>query len=307
MVKQKILIIAGPTASGKSSLALEIASLRPSIIVNADAFQVYKDLKILTASPLEHEKKMAPHFLYNYLDIHEPYSVNIYIKHLLDLLHDKDRQDNSLIILVGGSHMYLHSLLYGLNEMPAIDAEIITDTYELWNKIGQDAFYQNLCELDPQIINVIKPKDQQRSIRAFTVKMQTGLSIIDYHKLHKAPFLQNYDIKLLMLNPPRDKLYERCNARFLQIIEMGAMAEVENILPFKSDNMSIFKAIAVKEFADYLNGETSLAKAIDIAQQRTRNLAKRQITWCRNKFQDQIVIGFGEYASLPLDLVEWIE
>ena len=307
LIKPKILVLAGPTASGKSNIASLIAQEYNGVIVNFDAYQVYKELPIISASPTLEEKKSIPHYLYNYLNIHDKFSVKIYIDNLTQTLQHIN-QDNKLVILVGGTHMYLHSLMYGLHEIPSIDQELITSSQKLLDDIGAEAFYNELIKLDTEIADYIKPLDYQRALRAYQVKMQTGKSIKTYQQEDSTQFLKDYDVKLFILNPDRDILYKNCNDRFLRIVREGGLDEVRALLPILNENnYSISNAIGVKELKDYLNGIQTFDQAIAIGQQRTRNFAKRQITWCKNKFHDKIILNnFNEFVAIKPLISQWL-
>lgn len=291
--KHKIIVIIGPTASGKSSLALDLAKKISNIaIVNADAFQVYKDLQIITASPTKQDLLAVNHYLYNYLDVGASYSVAKYIQDVNQVLSSLS-EASSVSILVGGSHMYIHNLLYGLDDVPATNDNIAKQTTQLFDDIGIKNFYELLVSLDPKIIGLVGSNDTQRMLRAYNVKIQTGMSIIDFHTKHKhssSAFLNKYDIKIISVQPDRALLYSNCNARVEFMFKNGAIEEASNIITKNQDILSSsVKAIGFEEIKSYLTSQLSYEEAVNITQQRTRNYAKRQLTWCNNKFHDKIL------------------
>ncbi len=291
--KHKVIVIIGPTASGKSTLALELAQKISNVaIINADAFQVYKDLKIITASPTNNDLITAKHYLYNYLDIGSFYSVAKYIEDVNQVLLGLSKKSYASI-LVGGSHMYIHNLIYGLDDVPATNVNIAKKTTQLFDDIGIKNFYELLGSLDPKIIGIVGSNDTQRMLRAYNVKIQTGMSIIDFHTKHKnsySSFLNKYDIKIISVQPNRGLLYSNCNARVEFMFRNGAIEEVSNIIRQNQDSLSSsIKAIGFEEIKSYLNSQLSYEEAVHITQQRTRNYAKRQLTWCNNKFDNKII------------------
>ncbi|MCF8462788.1 MAG: tRNA (adenosine(37)-N6)-dimethylallyltransferase MiaA [Rickettsiaceae bacterium] len=309
--KHKLIILIGPTASGKSSLALKIAQkFSKTPIVNADAFQVYKDLQIITSSPTNEDKIIAPHYLYNYLDIGACYSVAKYIQDVNKVLLEISQTSN-FSILVGGSHMYIYNLLYGLDDIPTTDKNISEQSEKLLNNLGKSEFYQLLSELDPKIIGIIGPSDTQRMLRAYNVKKQTGVSIIDFRKKQEnisSNFLSTYDTKIIALNPERTKLYKNCDARVEFMFNNGAIEEVGAIIA-KNDNISnsTFKAIGFDEIKSYLNKNLSYDEALNTTKQRTRNYAKRQVTWCKNKFDNKTTHDSSyTFADVELKIDSWL-
>ena len=311
ILKHKLIVIIGPTASGKSTLALDTAKKFSDIaIVNADAFQVYKDLQIITASPTNNDLLTANHYLYNYLDIGAFYSVAKYIQDVNQVLSSLS-DTSAASILVGGSHMYIHNLLYGLDDVPATNDNIAKQTTQLFDDIGIKDFYKLLVSLDPKILGVVGSNDTQRMLRAYNVKVQTGMSIIDFYTKHKnspSTFLNKYDIKIISVQPNREILYNNCNARVEFMFKNGAIEEVSNILTKNQDILSSsVKAIGFEEIKSYLSSKLSYQESINIVQQRTRNYAKRQVTWCNNKFHDKILYDSEDsFHNIAKQLDNWL-
>jgi len=271
------LIISGPTASGKSALALELAKITKSLIINADSLQIYQGLPILSAQPSEAEKNIAPHFLYSHFTPEKSSSVADWLK-LVEPIIKKAQSENKLAIIVGGSGMYISKLVEGISEMPEISESIKKEAHELFDKIGIEKFREKFGEN--------KLIDKQRLIRAAEVLLQTGKTIFDWQKTaKKTPVLENF--LHINLNPDREKLYQNCNLRFVKMIENGGLEEVKNL--DANDDWAISKTLGYREIKSFLNGEISHQKMIEISTQKTRNYAKRQLTWFRNQLPQKQV------------------
>ena len=289
----RILIVCGPTASGKSEIALNIAKVisRPTAIVNIDAMQVYKDIVNITASPSFEHKKLFPHYLYNYIELDKKYSIAIYIKHLRSILANLYKK-NILPILVGGSGLYISSLLFGLSEIEEIKSEIRLETIEKIDKIGVENFYYILLEMDPSIKNIIDPNNKQRLTRAYEVITQTGKSIFSYEK--KIP-IKEIDPIIIYLKSQRELLYKKCNDRMSILLKNGGLDEIFSLYQkiYEKKIYSIeAKAIGIKEFFDYFKGKHSYKEALTKSQQKTRNYAKRQITWFSNQILNKDICKY---------------
>ncbi len=277
MTSCNCLIISGPTASGKSRLALDLAGSKDIAIINADSLQLYEGLPILSSQPTEDEKKIAPHFLYSHFKARENSSVMDWLKLVMARI-EQVKSEKKLPVIVGGSGMYISKLVEGISEMPAIAEEVKKAARELYEKIGQEEFRQKFGE--DKII------DKQRLIRAAEVFMQTGKSISTWQKEAKrTPFLE--DFLHINLNPDREKLYQNCNSRFVEMLDCGAIDEVKNLVA--EDDWSITKTLGFHEIKNFLSGEITREKMIEIATQKTRNYAKRQLTWFRNQLPGKLV------------------
>ncbi|MBU6140387.1 MAG: tRNA (adenosine(37)-N6)-dimethylallyltransferase MiaA [Proteobacteria bacterium] len=278
------LIISGPTASGKSRLALDLASLHDIAIINADSLQIYQGLPILSSQPTEAEKKIAPHFLYSHFKAQENSSVMDWLK-LVETKIAEVQAEKKLPVIVGGSGMYISKLIEGISEMPEISKEVKKSTHELYEKIGHEEFRKKFGE--NKII------DKQRLIRAGEVFLQTGKSISYWQKDgKKISFLT--DFLHINLNPDREKLYENCNSRFVKMLECGALEEVKNLVA--DEDCSISKTLGFREIKSFLSQEMSHEQMIEIATQKTRNYAKRQITWFRNQLPEKMVFSDAKQA-----------
>jgi tRNA dimethylallyltransferase len=270
-----LALIAGPTASGKSALALALAERSGGVIVNADSAQLYRDLRVLSAAPSDDDRARADHRLYGVVDGAEPCSAADWAAMARREIDDIHRQ-KKLPILVGGTGLYLRTLLEGIAPVPPIDPEVRRE-------VRDTAIEENrarLAELDPQAAARLKPADTTRIARALEVVLSTGRTLGDWQRQRQGGIVGEVSLCPLILLPPRDWLRSRCDERFAAMIEHGAVEEVEALLRRKLDSkLPVMRAIGVREIAAFLNGETSLEQAIALGQQATRQYAKRQYTW----------------------------
>lgn len=276
--KKKALIVCGPTASGKSDLALELALKEKALIVNIDAMQMYKGLEILSASPSLDMLEKSNHLMYNFLEPFASYNVANYFTDLKKII---DNHDN--FIFVGGSGMYIHSLVSGIADIPEIKPEIRQNIRT--GKQESEALYQELQNIDPDYALIVNKNDIQRISRALEVIQSTGESILTWQKKNtKVPF-KDLSFNFHILLPDRDSLYENCNRRFLKMLEAGAIKEVEQIIAQgispENREYQIFNTLGAKEIYSYIKGMISYDQMILQAQIKTRQYAKRQYTWFR--------------------------
>jgi tRNA dimethylallyltransferase len=273
--KPPLILIAGPTASGKSGLALALAQQIAGVIVNADSAQVYRDLRILSAAPTDGELKKAEHRLYGIQDGALPCSAADWAKRArreIAEIHAHSR----LPILVGGTGLYLRTLLDGIAPIPAIDPEIRAKV----RNTPLDENRERLQALDPDAVARLKPGDTARISRALEVILSTGRTLAEWQKQRKGGIAGEVELRPLILLPPRKWLYARCDERFAHMIDRGAVSEVEALLARKlNPNLPVSRAIGVPELSAYLLGETTLDEAVAAGQQATRRYAKRQYTW----------------------------
>ena len=284
MKQSPVIVIGGPTACGKSGLALAIAENFDGIIVNADAIQVYRDLRILTARPTEEEEKRIPHRLYGILDAKESCSAGTW--QALALKEIENIQNiGKLPIIVGGTGLYLKALTEGIAPIPKIPLSVRKSVREFYSEVGKAEFYTQFTKKDPITAARIQPNDAQRLMRAWEVMEATGKSI----SLWQEEKMQSPNLKFTMVvgTPLRETLYAACDKRIFNMISDGVLEEVKALMirfqNEKFNNLPVFKAIAFKEFSSYLAGDTTLDIAIAKAQQQTRRYAKRQMTWFRNQ------------------------
>lgn len=285
MTDKKIILIGGPTASGKSALAMQMARQRPSRIINADAMQIYAGLPVLTAQPTASDRAETPHILYETDDAAEAFSVGKWLILAQKAIHQA-HTDHITPIVVGGTGLYFQALLNGLADIPAIPDTVRAATTALYEKVGEQEFRAALAGIDPASASRIARNDRQRLIRAFEVASHTGKALSLWQAESTAQGTeQNKLYEKHVLLPPRDTLYNACNARFLKMIEQGALDEVHALMVRDlSPALPAMKILGVREIAAHLHGELSLAAAITASQQATRNYAKRQMTWFRNQW-----------------------
>ncbi len=276
------LLIAGPTASGKSALAIAIAQATGGIIVNADSMQLYDGLRVLTARPTPEEESAAEHRLYGFVDPRIAFSVGDFIRAAAPLLADVQRAGR-LAILVGGTGLYFRALTHGLAEVPAIPAEVMAEI----EAIPPDALHGALVAEDPESAARLAPGDLPRLQRALSVKRATGLTLGDWRRDTTAPLLQAGRWTGLFLGPERASLYARIDRRFEAMMASGALEEAARIrdlgLPA---NRGVMKAHGMPHLIAHLDGQLSLEEAIRLGQRDTRNYAKRQFTWARRFMAD---------------------
>lgn len=282
--KSKIILIAGPTSSGKSNFALKLAKKIKGEIINADSMQVYKQLQILTARPKKKDLKKIKHHLYGFCDVKKNYSTGEWLKLLLNKIKDIRRR-NKVPIVVGGTGLYFKALTDGLVKIPNIPMKIRNKIRLMQKKLGQTKFYNKLLKLDPLIKNKIDKNDIQRSIRAYEIKHQTKKSIIEWFKKTKVFFSSDEFIKLY-IDYPRESLINRINLRVEGMFKEGAIEEVRrfNKIKVKKENSSN-KVIGIKEISNLLNKQCTLEQAKELIAIKTRQYAKRQVTWARGQMQ----------------------
>jgi tRNA dimethylallyltransferase len=280
-----VLLIAGPTASGKSALALRLAERLGGEIVNADALQLYADLSILSARPTDEEMALAPHHLFGVADGADGWSVGRWLGAALPLLQDIAARGRPAIV-VGGTGLYFRALTVGLADIPAVPEAVRRAAAETYERLGEDRFRGLLAERDSAAAARIAPGDRQRLLRAYEVAEATGRALTDW-QAGTAPPLGPGQWQAVVLEPDRAALYARCDARLGDMIEAGALDEVRTLTDRRLDPLTpVMKAVGVRELAAHLRGELTLAEAAALAQQETRRYAKRQLTWFRNQTPD---------------------
>ncbi len=282
MQSQSVVLIAGPTASGKSALAVRLAATVGGEIINADSMQVYRDLRILTARPTPDEEAAAPHHLFGIADAAEAWSVGHWLRQVVPIL-DRLRRDQKPAIIVGGTGLYFLALTRGLAHIPSVPTEVRESAIAELSDVGEAAFRQRLASVDPLAERRISPGDGQRLARALSVYAATGRPLSHWQSQTEAT-LSPGSWRGIVLDPPRATLYERCDARLQAMIERGALQEVERLLARKLDRgLPVMKALGVTAFAAQLKGEMTAAQALEHARAETRRYAKRQTTWQRNQ------------------------
>ena len=279
----KTILIAGPTASGKSALALEVAEKLGGAIVNADSMQVYRDLRIITARPTADDERRAPHRLYGHVDAAENYSVGRWCGDAAGTLAVLAKQDR-LAIVVGGTGLYFNSLARGLAAVPVIPAEIRKQVRERLASDGVSSLHAELAARDPATAARLKTGDRARVTRALEVVLATGRSLTEWHETNKPPGIDLARAAKVFLMPDRDELTRRIGARFDGMIAAGALEEVRALAARHLDpSLPAMKAHGVPRLIRHLNGEIALGEAVAQSKRDTRRYTKRQATWFRNQ------------------------
>ena len=279
-LKSKIILISGPTASGKSKFAIRLAKKIDGEIINADSMQIYKQLKVISARPNPKEYNKIKHHLYGFHEVQKNFSTGKWLKLVIKKLKEIKKR-KKIPILVGGTGLYFKALIDGLVKIPNIPQRVRTQIRAYHYKIGQNKFYQELLKLDPISKDKIHPTDSHRSLRAYEVKLYTQKSIHDWYKNTKSNFRKT-DFYKIYISFPRAELIERINLRSQKMIKNGAIKEVKNFikLNIKKDK-SVNKAIGINEITEYLNNKKKLNEITEKISIKTRQYAKRQSTWAR--------------------------
>lgn len=278
-----VLVIGGPTASGKSGLALRLAQSCDGIIINADSMQVYAELRIITARPTAAEEALVPHRLYGIVSAAERMSAARWREQALGAI-DAAHAEGRLPIIVGGTGLYLRSLMQGLSDIPDIPATVRAEAMALQAAHGSPFLHDELAKVDPVTAARLHPTDSQRLIRAWEVWLATGRSISAWQANPPSGAPAHLGFTTLVVEPPRDRLYAQCDRRFTLMLAEGALEEVAEFDRLGLDpSLPAVKALGVPELRALLRREMALVEATARAQQMTRNYAKRQLTWFRNQ------------------------
>jgi len=291
--KPPVLVVAGPTASGKSLLAVALAEALEGTVINADSMQIYGDLRILTARPDAEAERAAPHRLYGFLDAAERGSVARWQALALAEIAAAVAA-RRLPLLVGGTGLYLRALQRGLAPIPEIPRDLRREAEQLHAALGGPCFRERLAELDPEAAARLPSGDTQRLRRAWEVVRATGVPIAQWQR--RAQDTAPYRFATILLTPPRDRLYAACDARFATMVARGGLAEAAALAARGLDpELPAMKAVGVPELLRYLRGEVTLAEAVAAGQRATRNYTKRQTTWFRHQTTADLVVD----ALLP--------
>jgi tRNA dimethylallyltransferase len=280
------VLIAGPTASGKSAFALEFAQTHDAVIVNTDSMQVYRDLRIITARPTPQEEATVPHRLYGHVDAAVNFSAGHWVADAARVLAEA-RAQNRLPVFVGGSGLYFKALTRGLSAVPPIPAGIRESVRARLERDGVEALHAELARRDPVSAERLKPRDRTRIARALEVVEATGRSLTDWHRDGLPPLLPPGEFSALFLSPDRDQVYARIDARFDAMLAAGAPEEVARLAVRNLDPLlPAMKAHGVPGLIRHLRGEITLAEAAEIGRADTRHYAKRQFTWFRHQLPE---------------------
>ena len=278
--QSKIILISGPTASGKSNFAVKIAKKINGEIINADSMQVYKQLKILTARPNKKDQKNIKHHMYGTIDVNKKFSTGQWLKTTIKKIKEIKKR-KKIPILVGGTGLYFQSLIDGLVKIPEIPHKFRNKIRLIQKKEGQKKFYKKLLKIDPKIKDRFDPNDTQRTIRAFEVKSFTKISMYEWLNKTKSEFKDDEFIKLY-IDFKREELIKRISLRLTKMIEEGAIKEVKKFIKKKKKkDLSVNRVIGIDELTQYLDKKINLDQAQELISIKTRQYAKRQATWAR--------------------------
>ena len=288
-LKSKIILISGPTASGKSNFSIKLSKKINGEIINADSMQVYKELKILSARPKTKEYQKIKHHLYGFHSVKNNFSTGDWLKIAIKKIKEVKKRKKTPIF-VGGTGLYFKALTDGLVSIPKIPIRFRNKIRTLHKNIGQKKFYQKLIKLDPYSKKKINPTDTQRSIRAYEVKQFTKKSLHDWFKNTKSYFDQD-DFFKIYIDYPREELIQRISKRAEQMIEIGAVNEVKRFLKLKVRiDKSANKAIGIHEIKEYLEKRKDMPDVIEKISIKTRQYAKRQSTWARGNMMSWLIL-----------------
>jgi tRNA dimethylallyltransferase len=280
------VLIAGPTASGKSAVALALARKTGGTIINADSMQVYRDLSVITARPTPQEEALVPHRLYGHVDAAANFSAGAFVVDAARVLAEA-RAEHRLPIFVGGSGLYFKALIRGLSAVPPIPPEIREAVRARLARDGVEALHAELARRDPLAAERLKPRDRTRIARALEVVEATSRSLSDWHRDGLPPLLPAGTFRALFLEPDREQLYARIDARFDAMLKAGALEEVKLLAARNLDPLlPAMKAHGVPALIAHLKGEITLEEAAAIGQADTRHYAKRQFTWFRHQLPE---------------------
>ena len=291
-MNNRVIIIAGPTASGKSKLAIHKAQEVNGVIINADSMQVYKNTPIISAVPSFEEKQLVEHRLYEIYD-------NIFNGTVVDWLDlaVKEIKDvwakNQVPIVVGGTGMYIDNLINGTTPIPEVISDIRKQAYDILQNGGLSALYDELKKIDVKAASKLSPNDSTRVRRAYEIMLQTGISVCEWYEKPMIKKLPEAEFEVYKIIPEMKELEVRCYKRFDIMMRLGALEEVKYLHQRNLDrNLPSMKMLGVPELLSFLDGKTDLDEAVDLAKLHTRQYAKRQLTWFRNKLITDNVIDY---------------
>jgi len=301
--EKKIILIAGPTASGKSKLAIKLAHHFNGEIINADSMQIYKEFRILSSRPSFQDEKKAKHHLFGFHSVKKPFSTGDWLmlvkKRIKLCLKNKKTP-----ILAGGTGLYFNAVINGLIKLPEINKNFRHEIRQLHEQLGQKNFYKKLIKIDPLAQQFVSPWDVQRSIRAYEIKAYTKKSLYEWFKLTKSDFTKFKIIKIF-INTPRAILLQQILKRIDLMFEQGCVEEVKKFLPLKIDkNLSVNKLIGIKEIKNYILGIKTKEEAKGLIKIRTRQYAKSQLTWSRGHMKNWTKIYFKNPSHLLKEIVK---
>ena len=303
----RAILIAGPTASGKSALALSLAERYGGVVVNTDSMQVYQELRVLTARPTPEEEARAPHALYGFVSVREAYSVGRYLADATRAIEAAEQQGR-LPIFVGGTGLYFKAMLEGLSPIPSIPDDIRAHWRAEAQRLGSAELHRVLAERDPAMGARLRPTDPHRIVRALEVLDATGQSLAEWQKIPGQGILTEEDTVRLVILPNRAELYRRCETRFDEMIRQGALGEVAAMRAMDLDpDLPAMTAHGVPHLLAALRGEIDLDTAATLAKRDTRHYAKRQFTWIRRNMQSWKQVDAQEMQTLHAEIDRFVK
>tara|TARA_Y100000590_G_scaffold115783_1_gene132097 strand:- start:2908 stop:3831 length:924 start_codon:yes stop_codon:yes gene_type:complete len=296
-LKKRVILLAGPTASGKSKLAVKIAKYLDGEIINADSMQIYKEISILTSKPNLNDTRIVKHHLYGFNSVRKKFSTGHWLKMAIEKIEEQWK-NNKTPIVVGGTGLYFKALIDGLVKIPEIPNTLRSSARILHKEIGQKNFYSLLIKLDPLSKKFVSMHDTQRTIRAYEVKKFTDRSLFDFIKETRSNFDKKIFIKLF-INTPKQLLHKNVENRVDRMFVSGAIEEVKSFFKMKiKKDLSANKIIGINEINDYLRKKTTLARAKELIKLKTRQYAKRQFTWARGHMKTWEMIYSSDLNDL---------
>lgn len=274
--KKTVIIIAGPTAVGKTSVAIEVAKRFQTEIISADSRQCYKELNIGVARPSENELKEVEHHFIASHSIHEKVTAATFEKYALEKANEIF-QKNDVAVIVGGTGLYIKAFCEGMDEIPEVPEVVRNEIANQYQQYGMEWLQKEVENLDPSFYKVGEIKNPQRLMRALEIFKATGKSILDYRKGEKLE--RDFNIVKIALQLPKEDLHRNIETRVDKMMEMGLLEEVRSLIPYQ--HLNALQTVGYKELFDYFNGETDLETAIALIKRNTKQYAKRQVTWFR--------------------------
>ena len=296
-MSKKLLLLAGPTASGKSNLAIKIAKKLNGEIINADSMQVFKEFSILSSRPTFTQTKKIKHHLYGFISVKKHFSAGDWLKQAKKKI-DSCIKRKKIPIVVGGTGLYFNTILKGMSKIPDIDSKTRNTVRNLYQKLGCKKFYSQLLELDPKIKGRILPTDAQRLQRAYEVKLKTNKSLFDWFANTKSEF-KDFEIRKIFINTPREVLLKKISSRTQQMFNNRCINEVKKFNNLKiKKSLSANKLIGVQEINDFLKKSISLEQSKELVNIKTRQYAKRQNTWARGHMKNWNKLYSKNFSNL---------
>jgi len=284
-LSKKIILLAGPTASGKSKLAIQLAKKLNGEIINADSMQIYKEFSVLSSRPHKKEIKKVKHHLYGVISVKKYFSAGDWLKRAKKKIH-QCHKNTKIPIIVGGTGLYFNTITKGISKIPNIDIKTRNKVRNLFKKLGYKKFYEKLSNIDPKVKNRVLPSDSQRAQRAYEVILKTKKSLFDWIANTKSDFI-NFEIKKIFINIPKEELLKKISERTELMFKNNCIEEVKkfNLLELNK-SLSSNKLIGVQEINAYLNGSITLDQCKELTNIKTRQYAKRQNTWARGHMKN---------------------